>query len=97
MEQPPFDAEDRPHKRARVQRWSQETRPSRRTRASKKSSANQVNLQNTQPCSVSDKVAKVKQSVLDTLTSIRGFLAKLETMEQKLKDSLQEIDNLCMI
>ncbi|XP_024004601.1 B3 domain-containing protein REM8 [Eutrema salsugineum] len=107
MEQSPFDAQARTHKRARVQRWiSQETRPKheirekaaeegepfRRTRAS--NNANQGNLENTHPCSVSDLVPKVKQSVADTLTSIRLFREELEKMEQKLEDSLQEIDNL---
>ncbi|CAA7015269.1 unnamed protein product [Microthlaspi erraticum] len=91
----------RSHKRARVQNRSQETRPklevretaegesSRRSRAS-----NQGNLPHTQPCSVSDQVAKVKQSVVDALTCVRRFQTQLETMDNKLEDSLREIDNL---
>ncbi|KAG7618053.1 B3 domain-containing protein REM8 [Arabidopsis thaliana] len=64
------------------------------SRASNKSSGKQGNLQKTQACSVTDHVAKVKESVVDTLTSIRRFQAELETMEQKLEDSLQEINKL---
>lgn len=108
MEQPPFEAEAQAHKRARVQRWSQETEPNLEmrdktaeegepSRASNKSSGNQGNLLHAQPCSVSNQVAKVKQSVADALTSIRRCRAELETMEQKLEDSLQEINNLGMI
>lgn len=60
------------------------------SRASNKSSGNQGNLQKTQPCSGADQVAKVKESVVDTLTSIRRFLTELETMKQKLEDSSQK-------
>ncbi|XP_019086204.1 PREDICTED: B3 domain-containing protein REM8-like [Camelina sativa] len=106
MEQPPFEAEAREHKRARVQRWSQETEPKvemrektaeelgEPSRASHKSCGNQENLQHTQACSVSNQVAKVKQSVVDALTSVKRFMAELETTEQKLEISLQEINNL---
>ncbi|CAH8274687.1 unnamed protein product [Arabidopsis lyrata] len=105
LDQPPFEAEAQAHKRARVQKLSQETEPKldmrEKTaedrvppRASNKSSGNQENLQHTQPCSVSNQLAKVKQSVVDALTSIRRFRAELDTTEQKLEISLQEINKL---
>ncbi|KAG7540757.1 HRDC domain [Arabidopsis thaliana x Arabidopsis arenosa] len=105
LDQSPFEAEAQAHKRARVQKLSQETEPKldmrEKTaedrvppRASNKSSGNQENLQHTQPCSVSNQVAKVKQSVVDALTSIRRFRAELDTTEQKLEISLQEINKL---
>lgn len=108
MDQPPFEAEAQVHKRARVQKLSQETEPKldmrEKTaedgvppRASNKSSGNQENLQHSQPCSVSNQLAKVKQSVVDALTSIRRFRAELDTTEQKVEISLQEINNLGMI
>ncbi|EOA16543.1 hypothetical protein CARUB_v10004702mg [Capsella rubella] len=64
---------------------------------SRASSGDQGKLQQKQPCSVIDQVAKVKESVVDTLTCIRRFLAELEPMEQKLEDSLQAINKLGMI
>ncbi|KAF2552611.1 hypothetical protein F2Q68_00037699 [Brassica cretica] len=99
MEQTPFEAEARAHKRAK---WSQEIRektteegePSHRARASNKTNANQENLQNKQPCSVSDLLTEVKHSVVSTLTSIRQCREELKTKEQELEDSLQEINNL---
>lgn len=99
MEQPPFEAEASAHKRAK---WSQEIKektaegePSHRTRASKETNANQENLQDKQPCSVSDLLmTKVKHSVVSTLTSIRRFREELKTKEQELEDTLQEIKNL---
>ncbi|XP_010480597.1 PREDICTED: B3 domain-containing protein REM8-like [Camelina sativa] len=108
MEQSPSEAEARPHKRARVQRWSQESRrlkhgvrqkiaeegePSRRTRSSNKSIGDQGKLQHTQFCSILDHVPKVRQSIEETLTSIRRFRAKLETKEQNLEALLHEIEN----
>lgn len=108
LDQSPFEAEAQAHKRARVQKLSQETEPKldmrEKTaedgvppRASNKSSGNQEKLQHTPPCSVSNQVAKVKQSVVDALTSIRRFRAELDTTEQKLEISLQEINKLGMI
>lgn len=99
MEQAPFEAEACAHKRAK---WSQEIRektteegePSHRARASNKTNANQENLQNKQPCSVSDLLTEVKHSVVSTLTSIRQCREELKTKEQELEDSLQEINNL---
>ncbi|KAF8097559.1 hypothetical protein N665_0286s0067 [Sinapis alba] len=106
MKQPPFEAEARAHKRAK---WSHESRPkveisektaeegepSHRTRASNKTNANQENLQDKQPGSVSDLLmTKVRHSVLSTITSIRRFREELKTKEQELEDSLQEINNL---
>ncbi|XP_019087943.1 PREDICTED: B3 domain-containing protein REM5-like isoform X2 [Camelina sativa] len=101
-------AEARPYKRARVQRWSQESRrlkhdvrqkiaevgePSRRTRSCNKSTGDQGKLQHTQFCSILDHVPKVRQSIEETLTSIRLFRAKLETKEQNLEALLHEIGN----
>jgi hypothetical protein len=74
---PKAGAEARPLKRARVQRWSQESRskhdvrekiaeegePSRRNRTSNKSTGDQGKLQQTQSCFIFDHVAKVNQSV----------------------------------
>lgn len=100
MEQPPFEAEARAHKRAK---WSQEKRektaeegePSHRTRASNKTNANQENLRDTQPSSVSDLLmTKVRHSIVSTITSIRRFREELKTKEQELEDSLKEINNL---
>ncbi|KAG7622515.1 B3 DNA binding domain [Arabidopsis suecica] len=63
------------------------------SRASNKSSGIEGNLQHTKPCSVkTDQLAKVKESVVDTLTSIGRFQAELETMKRKLEDSLQELN-----
>ncbi|VVB10779.1 unnamed protein product [Arabis nemorensis] len=107
MEQSPFEVKTQ--KKARVQRCSpdqaQETRSNHdgrqniavegeTSRSSNKSTCDRGILKHTQPCSVSDHVAKVKQSYVDTLTSIRRFCAEVEKMEQKLEDSLQEVDNL---
>ncbi|XP_010445033.1 PREDICTED: B3 domain-containing protein REM8-like [Camelina sativa] len=98
MEKPTFEAEDGIRKKARVQiqNGGQETDKGEPSRESNKSSGNQGNVQKTQPCSVKDQVEKVKESVVDTLTSIRRFLKELETMEQKLQDSLQDINKLGM-
>lgn len=90
------ETETRVQKRARV---SAEGGPSRRTRASNNSSDNHGNLhkQPLQPCSISDQVKKVKQSIMDTLTGVRRFQSELEIKEQNLEASLQEIDALGMI
>ncbi|KAL1210424.1 putative B3 domain-containing protein REM4 [Cardamine amara subsp. amara] len=83
----------RVQKRGRV---SAEGGPSRRTRASNNSSDYHGNLhkQPLQPCSISDQVKKVKQSIVDTLTSVRRFQSELEIKEHNLEASLQEIDAL---
>ena len=47
-------------------------------------------------CSVSDQVANVRQSVLDTLNTIRHFKAELKTRERNLEASLLELDGLGM-
>ncbi|CAH8387481.1 unnamed protein product [Eruca vesicaria subsp. sativa] len=91
------DKETRVQKKARV---SAEAGPSRRTRALNKSSAGPANLkgkQPLQPCSISDQVAKVKQSVVDALTDVRQFRSELEIKEHNLEDALLEIDVLGMI
>ncbi|XP_010447526.1 PREDICTED: B3 domain-containing protein REM8-like isoform X2 [Camelina sativa] len=108
MELSPVEAEARPHKRARVQIWSKESErlkhdvrqkiaaegePSRRTRSSSKSTGDQENPQHTQSCSILDHLPKVRQSIEETLTSIRRFRAKLETKEQTLEALLHEIEN----
>ncbi|VVB10805.1 unnamed protein product [Arabis nemorensis] len=43
-------------------------------------------------CSVSDQVTNVKQSIVDTLNTVREFRADLETRERDLEASLVEID-----
>ncbi|KAH0901095.1 hypothetical protein HID58_040598 [Brassica napus] len=45
-------------------------------------------------CSVSDQVANARQSVLDTLNTIRHFKAELKTRERNLEASLLELDDL---
>ncbi|KAF8110860.1 hypothetical protein N665_0078s0053 [Sinapis alba] len=64
-----------------------------RTRASNRFS---TNLKRKQPesCSVSDQVANVKQSIQDTLNTIRHFREELETREKNLEASLLEVDDL---
>ncbi|XP_033135433.1 B3 domain-containing protein REM1 isoform X2 [Brassica rapa] len=47
-------------------------------------------------CSVSDQVANVRQSIQDTLDTIRHFRAELETREKNLEASLLEVDDLGM-
>ncbi|XP_010447530.1 PREDICTED: B3 domain-containing protein REM8-like isoform X2 [Camelina sativa] len=94
MAKPTFEAEDGIRKKARIQNGEQETDKGEPSRESNKSSGNQGNVQQTQPCSVKDQVAKVKETVVDTLTSIRRFLTELETKEQELQDSLQDINKL---
>ncbi|VVB10794.1 unnamed protein product [Arabis nemorensis] len=82
-------------KRARVSADGRE--PSRVTRESNKSSADLENLQlkqPLQPCSISDQVTKVKQSIIDTLTCVRLFRSELQIKEQNLEVSLLEIDAL---
>ncbi|KFK29743.1 hypothetical protein AALP_AA7G173100 [Arabis alpina] len=44
-----------------------------------------------QPCSVSDQLAKVKQSIVDTITSVRQFRFELETKEQSIVDILTSV------
>ncbi|KAJ0247416.1 B3 domain-containing protein REM1 [Hirschfeldia incana] len=67
-----------------------------RPRLSNRDATNSTNLQSTQQesCSVSDQVAKVKQSILDTLNTVRQFRAELEAREKNLEASLQEVDAL---
>ncbi|WZY68439.1 hypothetical protein YC2023_000679 [Brassica napus] len=45
-------------------------------------------------CSVSDQVANVRQSIQDTLDTIRHFNAELKTRERNLEASLLEVDDL---
>ncbi|AEE85939.1 putative protein [Arabidopsis thaliana] len=80
--------DNRVEKRAQV---TEEGGPSRSTRA------DPGNLQQKQPCSISDHVKKVKQSIVDTLTDVRRFQSELKVKEQNLEASLQEIDALGMI
>ncbi|ESQ47430.1 hypothetical protein EUTSA_v10028136mg [Eutrema salsugineum] len=88
------DNETRVLKRARV---STEEGSSRCTQASNKSRAEPENLQRKPPlqsCSVSEQLAKVKQSIVYTLTGIRQFRSELEIKEQNLEASLKELDVL---
>lgn len=99
MEQPQFEAEAQAHKRARVQISKHDVRQkiAEEEGPSNKFTSDLGKLQHTQFCPISDHVAKVKESFVDTLTSIRRFQAELDTMERKLEDSLQETNHLCMI
>ncbi|XP_010432841.1 PREDICTED: putative B3 domain-containing protein REM4 isoform X1 [Camelina sativa] len=88
------ETENRVQKKARV---CTEGGPSRCTRALNKSSTDPGNLQRKQPlqpCSISDHVKKVRQSIMDTLTDVRRFRSELEIKEQNLQASLHEIDAL---
>ncbi|XP_010432835.2 PREDICTED: B3 domain-containing protein REM8-like [Camelina sativa] len=89
MKKPTFEAEDGIRKKApvQIQNGGQETDKGEPSRESNKSRGDQGNLQQTQTLSVKDQVAKVKESVVDTLTSIRRFLTEFETKEQELQDS----------
>lgn len=49
------------------------------------------------PCSISDQMKKVKQSIKDTLGGVRRFQSELEIKERNLEASLEEIDVLGMI
>lgn len=71
-----------------------------RTKPSNDTIANPGNLpgkQPIQPCSISDQVTKVKQTIVDTLTDVRRFRSELEIKEHNLEASLLEIDALGMI
>ncbi|KAF2530565.1 hypothetical protein F2Q70_00033377 [Brassica cretica] len=88
------EKETRVEKKARV---SAEGGPSHRTRASNRTIAGTSNLQHKQPiqpCSISDQVTKVKQSVVDALTDVRQFRSELEVKERNLEAALLEIDML---
>ncbi|VVB10795.1 unnamed protein product [Arabis nemorensis] len=81
-------------KRARV---SADGGTSGRIGTSNKSSPEPKNLQRKrphQPCSISDQLKKVKQSIVDTLTGVRRFRSELEIKEHNLEDALQDIDAL---
>ena len=64
-----------------------------RTRVLNRSNSN-LKRKHPESCSVSDQVANVKQSILDTLNTIRHFRAELETRENNLEASLLEVDDL---
>ncbi|KAL0726554.1 hypothetical protein Bca4012_022647 [Brassica carinata] len=92
------EMETRVQKKARVS--SAEGGSSRRTRVSNKLSAGPADLQRKkplEPCSISDQVSKVRQSVVHALTDVRQFRSELEIKEQNLETSLLEIDVLGMI
>ncbi|KAL0726552.1 hypothetical protein Bca4012_022645 [Brassica carinata] len=88
--------ETRPKLEIREITAEEEGEPSHRTRASDKTIVNRGNLRETLPSSLPNQlmVNKVKHSVFCALTSIRQFREELETMEQRLEDSLKDIDNL---
>lgn len=60
------------------------------------SNTNSSNLQRTrqESCSVSDQVASVKLSILDTLNTVRQFRADIEAREKNLEASSLEVDAL---
>nr|VDD40768.1 unnamed protein product [Brassica oleracea] len=91
------DEEEKETKVQKKARVSAVGGPSHRTRASNRSSAGPSNLQHKQPiqpCSISDQVTKVKQSVVDALTDVRQFRSELEVKERNLEAALLEIDVL---
>ncbi|CAA7024355.1 unnamed protein product [Microthlaspi erraticum] len=80
-ESDPAETEAQTHKRARVESGSMmenttvEAEPARVP----------------QPCSATHQLAKVKQSIVDTITSVRQFRSELETKEQSLVDTLTSV------
>ncbi|VVB10804.1 unnamed protein product [Arabis nemorensis] len=56
-----------------------------------KSSAEPEHKKLPKPGSVSDQLAKVKQSIVDTITSVRQFRSELETKEQSIVDILTSV------
>ncbi|XP_020872305.1 B3 domain-containing protein REM2 isoform X2 [Arabidopsis lyrata subsp. lyrata] len=86
------ETETRVEKRARV---SAGGGSSRRNQASNKPNADPQNLKPRQPpCSISDRVQKVKQIIEDTLTGVKRIRSELEVKEQNLEASILEIDAL---
>ncbi|CAH8387446.1 unnamed protein product [Eruca vesicaria subsp. sativa] len=73
-----------------------ERRKRGRPRLSNRPTNNSSNLQRTQQesCSISDQVANVKLSILDTLNTVRQFRVELEAREKNLQASLLEVDAL---
>lgn len=76
----PAETEAQTHKRARVECCSM----------MEKTTA-EAEPRVPQPCSVTHQLAKVKQSIVDTITSVRQFRSELETKEQSLVDSLNSV------
>lgn len=88
------EAETQTHKRGRVESCSlhkahgemektaAEGEPSCRTHKSS------PDPKDPQPCSITHHLAKVKQSIVDTITSVRQFSSELETKEQSIVDTI---------
>ncbi|KAF8074338.1 hypothetical protein N665_1113s0018 [Sinapis alba] len=85
----------RPRKKRACETLIVETEGRKRGRP-RLSNTNPSNLRRTQQesCSVSDQVANVKRSILDTLNTVRQFRAELEAREKNLEASLLEVDAL---
>lgn len=97
-EEDPAEAEIGTHKRARVESCRLHEEMEKTTAAegepscrNHKSSAEPEHKKLPQPCFVSDKLAKVKQSIVDTITSVRQFGSELETKEQSIVDILTSV------
>ncbi|XP_010447312.1 PREDICTED: uncharacterized protein LOC104729967 isoform X3 [Camelina sativa] len=94
------DTETQKHKRARVESSSldkadgemdkkaAEGEPSCRSHKSSAEPGDAHPKKITQPCCVTQQLAKVKQSIKDTIASVRQFRSELETKEQSIVDTL---------
>ncbi|KAG7545288.1 hypothetical protein ISN44_As12g007760 [Arabidopsis suecica] len=94
------ETETQTHKRARVESSSlhkadgemekkaAEGEPSCRSHKSSAEPGDSQRKNLPQPCSVTQQLAKVKQSILDTVASVRQFRCELERKEQSIVDTL---------
>ncbi|ESQ56120.1 hypothetical protein EUTSA_v10026145mg [Eutrema salsugineum] len=88
----PAETETPTHKRARlyevhveIEKTAAEGEPSCRTHKSR------LEPGDPQACYVTHQLAKVKQSLIDTITSVRQFGSELETKEQSIVDTLTSV------
>lgn len=94
------ETETQTHKRARVESSSlgkadgemekkaSEGEPSCRSQKSSAEPGDSQRKNLPEPCSVTQQLAKVKQSILDTVASVRQFRCELERKEQSIVDTL---------
>ncbi|XP_020874409.1 uncharacterized protein LOC9303288 isoform X1 [Arabidopsis lyrata subsp. lyrata] len=94
------ETETQTHKRARVESSSlgkadgemekkaAEGEPSCRSQKSSAEPGDSQRKNLPEPCSVTQQLAKVKQSILDTVASVRQFRCELERKEQSIVDTL---------
>ncbi|KFK29744.1 hypothetical protein AALP_AA7G173300 [Arabis alpina] len=100
-EEDPAEAETRTHKRARVESCSRHEAHDEMEKTTgaggehsyrnHKSSTEPEHKKLPQPCSISDQLAKVKQSIVDTITTGRQFSSELETKEQSIVDTITTV------